>query len=66
MTIDSDINASQDINSYTSEQLADLEKSALGESSREFALNSEFMIFTFIFIFALIAIGAVVIILTKK
>lgn len=65
MAIDEDINSSADFNSYSSEQLAELQKSALGESSRELAASSDLMIFTFIFLFIVIAIVAAIFMLTK-
>ncbi len=66
MAIDTDINSGQDFNSYSSEQLAELQKSAIGESIRETSLNSEFALFTLIFIIIIIAFVSLIFILAKK
>ncbi len=66
MAIDTDINSEPDFNSYSSEQLAELQKSALGESIRETSLNSEFALFAFVFILIIIGVGSLIFILTKN
>ena len=66
MAIDTDINSGQDFNSYSPEQLAELQKSALGESIRETSINSEFAFFALIFIVIIIAVGSLIFILTKN
>lgn len=66
MAIDTDINSGQDFNSYSSEQLAELQKSALGESIRETSLNSEFALYALIFVIIMIAVGSLIFILIKN
>ncbi len=66
MAIDSDINANADFNSYSPEQLAELQKSTLGETGREFSINSEFVLLAFIMILVIIAFGSFIFILIKR
>ncbi len=66
MAIDTDINAVQDFNTYSPEELANLQTSALGESLRGTNQNTEFAVLAIIILVVIVAVIGAAYMLTKK